>query len=236
MKVKRNPWDDFPDVLMHSNERAVKGHKAYYPAKTGDPAAALELVHEMVSANCVEALFRAFACRTPVLVSAHAMESEGVNAIPQAMAQYLSALLSWPVETSVVQSNIVGHTGADGFGRLARQAEFDGDVVPGTCYVLVDDFVGQGGTLANLRGFLLHSGGFVIGGTALTGKPYSRTLKCDEQQVEQLREQHGPELESWWIERFGFGYDCLTRSEVRYLLKTPTTQRIRSRIIEAGQM
>ena len=119
--------------------------------------------------------------------------------------------------------------------RLARQAQFDGDVVSGANYLLVDDFVGQGGTLANLRGFLLHGGGCVIGGTVLTGKPYSKILQCDEQQVGQLREQHGPELESWWIEHFGFGYNCLTRSEARYLLKTPTTQRIRSRIIEAGK-
>jgi len=30
-------------------------------------------------------------------------------------------------------------------------------------YVLVDDFIGQGGTLANLRGFLMHNGARVIG-------------------------------------------------------------------------
>jgi hypothetical protein len=41
---------------------------------------------------------------------------------------------------------------ADGFKRLANQALFSGTVVPGQWYFVVDDFVGQGGTLANLIG------------------------------------------------------------------------------------
>lgn len=35
-----------------------------------------------------------------------------------------------------------------GTADLSRQALFGGDVTKGTEYVLVDDFVGQGGTLA----------------------------------------------------------------------------------------
>jgi adenine/guanine phosphoribosyltransferase-like PRPP-binding protein len=42
----------------------------------------------------------------------------------------------------------VSHTGADGFSRLARQAQFAGSVQAGRRYVMVDDFVGMGGTLA----------------------------------------------------------------------------------------
>lgn len=53
---------------------------------------------------------------------------------------------------AVLQTNVVAHTGADGFSRLARQAEFAGAIQPGCDYVLVDDFVGMGGTLANLKG------------------------------------------------------------------------------------
>ena len=151
------------------------------------------------------------------------MESSEVNAIPQAMAEYLGRKLRWRVETSIVQTNVVGHTGADGFSRLARQAEFDGIVSKDTSYVLVDDFIGQGGTLANLRGFLIHNGARVLGGPVLTGKTYSAILSSNEQQTIHLREKHGSELETWWISRFGFGYDCLTHSEARYLLNTPTT-------------
>jgi hypothetical protein len=233
MSVFRYPWDDFPKLWLHACEHSVKKHPAYQAAKSGDPSAALDLVHSTISRDCIETLALAFADMNPVLVSAHAVESHGVNAIPQAMAGYLGCILSWPVETSVVQSNVVGHTGADGFSRLARQAEFDGAVSHRSNYVLVDDFVGQGGTLANLRGFLIHCGGTVIGGTVLTGKSYSVILNNDEQQIVQLREKHGSKFESWWIERFGFGYDCLTYSEARYLLNTPTAQRIRNQITAA---
>ena len=38
---------------------------------------------------------------------------------------------------------------------------------------MVDDFIGQGGTLANLRGWIEEHGGKVVAAVALTGKPYS---------------------------------------------------------------
>ena len=76
-------------------------------------------------------------------------------------------------DKSIVQINIVSHTGADGFSRLARQAKFDGDTLAGKPYLLIDDFVGQGGTLANLRSHIMSRGGGVLGATVLTGKPHS---------------------------------------------------------------
>jgi len=117
--------------------------------------------------------------------------------------------------------------------RSKRNSASNGSVSRHACYVLVDDFIGQGGTLANLRGFMLHNGAQVIGGTVLTGKPYSAILSNNEQQINHLREKHGAELESWWINHFKFGYDCLTRSEARYLLNTPTVERIRDKIAQA---
>jgi hypothetical protein len=235
MQVYRYPWNRFPPLIIHAEERVVKTHPCYHNAKSGDPQSAIELVREMLSQESMDHLSSLFSDFKPVLVSAHAVESRGVNAIPQAMAEYLSYQLQWPVETSIVQTNIVGHTGADGFTRLARQATFDGVVTPSANYVLVDDFIGQGGTLANLRGFLIRRGASIVGGTVLTGKAFSAMLSSDEQQIDQLREKHGAELESWWIDRFGFNYQCLTRSEARYLLNTPSAQRIRDQITQASE-
>ncbi len=67
----------------------------------------------------------------------HAVEGMGVNAIPEALADVLSKRPRPPVEDTVVQTNVVGHTGASGFARLARQATFDGDIRAG-----VDDHPG----------------------------------------------------------------------------------------------
>ena len=85
------------------------------------------------------------------------------------MATLLSERLAAPFRTTVVQTNVASHTGADGYGRLARQARFDGDVEENCEYVMVDDFIGQGGTLANLRGWIESRGGRVVGAVALTG-------------------------------------------------------------------
>ena len=188
-----------------------------------------------MSVNAVDALRSLIESRRPTLVSAHALEREGVNAIPEALADELARLLDLPVDSSVVQTNVVSHTGADGFSRLARQAAFTGEIVAGTDYVMVDDFVGQGGTLANLKGIIEATGGSVIAATALTGKPHSAALAPTAEQIVLLRAKHGKELEIWWNERFGHGFDCLTQSEARYLERTQDADTVRNRIAEAEQ-
>jgi hypothetical protein len=97
---------------------------------------------------------------------------------------------------------------------------------------LGDHLVGQGRALANLIGYVESAGGHVIGATVLTGKPYSAKLAPDDGLIRALRDKHGRDLENWWRKRFGF--DCLTRSEARYLEKSADAQAIRDRLVEAG--
>ena len=104
-------------------------------------------------------------------------------------------------------------------------------IVASAMYLMVDDFVGQGGTLANFRGHIESRGGAVIGAVTLTGKPHSATLALSEQLLATLRKTHG-ELENWWLGRFGFGFEALTESEARYLVRTPHADTIRSRLAE----
>lgn len=145
----------------------------------------------------------------------------------------LSERLDVPYDTTVVQTNVVGHTGADGYSRLARQAAFGGNVERERRYVMVDDFIGQGGTLANLRGWVEKQGGLVVGAVGLTGKAYSVRLNPSEERLHELREKHGPDFEKWWKEHFGHAFDCLTHSEARYLAHSPDVDTIRSRLAAA---
>jgi hypothetical protein len=78
----------------------------------------------------------------------------------------------------------------------------------------------------------MREGGTVLGATALTGKGHSARLSQNEGDMHELREKHGTELEAWWKDTFGFGYDCLTHAEAGYLLRTPTADRIRNRITD----
>ena len=167
------------------------------------------------------------------LVSAHAYEREGINAIPEAFAVEISKALGWPHDTAVAQINVVEHTGADGFSRLARQAEFAGAIQAGCEYVLVDDFVGMGGTLANLKGYIESKGGKVLAAVSLTGKPHSAKLTLSPERLQELRLKHGTELENWWVGRFAHAFDALTESEARYLARTETADTIRNRIAAA---
>jgi hypothetical protein len=229
----RTPWGNFPDVLIHAGESAVKQHPAYKAAKAGDDDAATALVLDTFNMERAQALRRIAGDSVPTLVSAHALEREGVNAIPEVFAERLSQVLGWPAETGVVQTNVVSHTGANGFWRLARQAEFDGPVQSGRTYVLVDDFVGMGGTLANLRGYIESKGARVLAAVSLTGKPHSAKLALSPERLHELRSKHGTELENWWVGRFAHAFDALTESEARYLARTETVDTIRDRIAEA---
>ena len=233
VKPPRTPWGTFPDVLIHASESAVKQHPAYKAAKSGDDDAATDLVLDTFSIEKTLALEALAVGRTPTLVSAHAFEREGVNAIPEVFADQLGKVLGWPVDTGVVQVNVVSHTGANGFWRLARQAEFEGPVTPGRDYVLVDDFVGMGGTLANLKGYIESNGGNVVAAVSLTGKPHSAKLAPTPERLNELREKHGTDFENWWIGQFAHGFDALTESEARYLARTETADTIRDRIAAA---
>ena len=122
----RTVWRNFPDVVIHASESAVKQHPAYRAAKAGDGTAATALVNDTMSEQQNLLLANLLRGHTPTLVSAHAYEREGINAIPQNFAVEISKALGWPHDSGVTQINVVAHTGADGFARLARQAEFAG--------------------------------------------------------------------------------------------------------------
>lgn len=190
----------------------------------------------MISPTGVRQVIELAGDRRPFLASAHALKKTGVNAIPEALAEALGARSGFPVDSSIVQINVVGHTGANGFTRLARQALFDGNVLAGEDYLLVDDFIGQGGTLtlANLKGHIESHRGKVIGATVLTGKPFSARLAPSIEQLKLLKAKHG-QLEAWWFERSGYDFDRLTQSEARYLERTPDVDTVRSRIIASEQ-
>jgi hypothetical protein len=229
----RTPWGRFPDVLIHASESAVKQHPAYKAAKTGHGPSATVLVNDTMSDRQNQVLVDMLRGHRPTLVSAHAYEREGINAIPEAFAVEISKAVGWPHDMAVAQINVVAHTGADGFARMARPAEFAGIIQKGCEYVLVDDFVGMGGTLANMKGYIESAGGKVLAAVSLTGKPHSAKLALSSERLHELRAKHGTELENWWMGRFAHTFDALTESEARYLTRTETIDTVRDRIAAA---
>lgn len=223
-----------PDVMIVAPVDVVLRHPDYEAAKAGDVDAASILANDIMAGQGAERFVAALQERQPILVSVTALEGGGVNEIPDAMLSVLSKASRLPKAKDIVQVNYAGHTRASGWHRLAVQAIFDGPVSPGAEYWLADDFVGQGGTFANLRGHIESNGGRVIGLTALTGRDYSAKLALSSETLAALRRKHG-ELETWWKRKFGFGFDALTESEARYLLRAEDADTIRDRLAEAAQ-
>ena len=232
-KVKRTDWHAFPDVSIHAAELAVKSHPSYNQAKAGAWSAAVELVGAAIDVAKMMALISRLNGQNPILVSVHAEEESGRNSIPEVFAEAFASASDWEIDDQIVQANVVNHTGASGYARLARQALFSGAAKARRNYVIVDDFIGQGGTIANLQGWIESQGGLVLEAVVLTGKPYSAKIKPSDDQIYALRAKHG-QLEEWWQKHFGFGFECLTESEARYLVRSEDADAIRDRILAAA--
>lgn len=231
-KTLRTPWQkDFPDVVLHARLGDATAHRDYEAAKGGDKDAAYRLVSDILTKDAVDKIRNIIGNREVLLAAVHAEEASGRNKIPQAMADILGKVLHQEVATGIVQTKRVGRTGLDGFGRLANQPEFAGNVRSDLPYFIVDDTLTQGGTLAGLKGYIESHGGRVIGASALTGKQYSARMALSPRTLSQLREHFGGTgLENWWKQQHGHGFDGLTESEANYLLRAGDADKIRDRV------
>jgi hypothetical protein len=230
--LSRTEWGDFPDVQICAPEAEAHRHPHYAAAKVGDAKSADALVEDILSITDVAAIRRLIGDSEPRLLAVHALESAGMNAIPRVLAKRLSNDFGLSLESGVSQLNRVTHTRADGYHRLAFPAVFEGNLKVSN-YLLIDDFVGQGGTLANLRGYVHQQGGTVTGAIVLAGKQHSSRLRLGNETLKRLRGKHGNQLEEWWLSTFGYGLDRLTDSEAAYLCRSDSFNVIATRLATA---
>ena len=162
-------------------------------------------------------------------------ETLGFNAIPDALAQVLARRTGLVADSGgIVQINKVGHTRAPSFQRLVTPPNFVGPVRRGSNYIVVDDHVGLGGTLANLRGFIIERGGRVLGMTTLTESRDARTICLQPATRAMLWNKHGQALDDLWQAQFGYGIDCLTEVEAQNLSRQPSVAAIEDFLAKAA--
>lgn len=234
----RTPWrPEFPPVVVHTTVRERDGHAAYALAKSGDADAALTLSRDLLSGASVENLRRIGEewNGDPILLPVTAFETAGFNAIPDAMVRMLSLRLGWRVSSGgLVQINKVGHTRAKSFNRLVTPAAFAGPVEPGARYVLVDDHVGLGGTLANLKGHVEMASGVVVAMTTLTESRDGRHIALRQSTLDMLWRLHDGDLENLWRRQFDHGLDFLTNVEGTILCRELSVDAVRDRLAQAA--
>lgn len=236
MIISRTPWPPgFPEVVVHSDQKARDNDPDFAAAKAGDVRAAHAMALRLIDPVKLE---QPPFGRAPagILLAVAALERTGYNAIPEAMVDVMAiqAWMPWQPDT-VFQSNKVVHTKASEWHRLVTPARFEGPIQAGGNYVLVDDHVGFGGTLANLRGHVEMNGGRVIGMTTLSKMREAEVIAVRPETLDMLWSAHGEVLRHFWEDHFGHGLDCLTNIEAGFLARQQSFDAIRDGLVEAAE-
>jgi hypothetical protein len=116
--------------------------------------------------------------------------------------------------------------------RIMQRPVFSGEIIPGRSYVLIDDIVTLGGTIASLIEFTQNAGGSVRAVLALAYAKYGRPITPTAPNLEKLTRCFGGGLNALF-EDCGIGENGvgrLTNSEIMYLLKFKSTENIRKKL------
>ncbi len=230
---RSNAGNQVPDAIIAHRLGDLNNHPEYEKAKAGDSAAAFNVAADLVDQHLIDQVSKV-AGKDSIIVPVSSVEATGRNKIPLAVAEALASGTGAELDTDIVQANSPKRTGMDGLGRLLAPPVFDGKVKKGGKYVLVDDTLTQGGTFASLASHIRENGGEVAAVVALTGKQYSAKLAPSAELLSQVRERFS-NVEDKFRAATGYGFDALTESEARYLVKHDDAQSIRDRIVEAGE-
>lgn len=216
-------------LYLFRDDAALKAHPAYTASKSGDPAAAVRLVIDL--AEPLAHLVKAAIPANVIFVAPHAKEAPGDNAIPQVLARALARAIGAEADRDIVQRTRVFHTGADPMERLNNRARFDGSVRKGANYVLIDDVITMGGTLAELAHYIQSGGGAVAGIVVLVNAARSGRLTPVRRITAVLERRHGDAIR----EIFQIDAAALTAEEAQYLIGFRTSDEIRNRSVTARQ-
>jgi hypothetical protein len=223
------PTDMGEPLFLFRDDAPLKAQAGYRAAKSGDPAAAVQLVMDLAEPLANQA--KAAIPSNVIFVAPHAKEAPGDNAIPQVLARALARVVGAEADRDIVQRTRVFHTGADPMERLNNRARFDGSVRKGERYVLVDDVTTMGGTLAELAHYIQSGDGAVAGLVVLVNAARSGRLKPAGRITALLERRYGDAIR----EIFQIDPAALTAEEAQYLIGFRTTDEIRNRSVTARQ-
>ncbi len=215
-----------PPISSFVRAEKVREHPDYGAAKAGDIAAAIRLVRDLVKP---ESLVRAKRLGDAIYVSPMAQEATGSNAIPQALAAHYATNSGGSVDTGIVQINRAYHTGANAIQRLIARPQFDGSVMAGARYVLVDDVTTLGGTLAELAHHIQSGGGEVVGVITLVNASRNVTMVAPARVTREIERRFGDEVRRL----FGVEPSALTAAEAGYLIGFRDADTLRNRATKA---
>lgn len=230
-------WGLLKGVDQRTPQAQAVQQKLYRAAKCeADRLAAKRIVDDMVTEAVIDGLiddledFMAagrpivLVVPTPAFGVPEEVDEDGrgnvklLNVLPAQFAAHLAERLDAEVDTEILQIARVGRTTAKELERFLWQPHFQGTVRTDVAYVIVDDVLTWGGTLAALRSFIIANGGTVAAyATLACGRPGDQPLAISKQTLESVVGQFGNDFGSFWKGEIGHVAQSLTEAEGRYL-------------------
>lgn len=186
MKNRPHLWPlDFPPVQI-LGKGFMTQHRSYHLAKFGDLQAAKQVVKDLGSIED----FWYLAYMYPNCWVVPVAKPSG-NKIAYALAEKLvSETTGLRLHTRIAQYPTVRRTGKSRWYRLANRPHFFGPVHKGD-YILLDDFVTTGGTLAELRWYIESFGGRVLAMGSLSANYPNTLVACQHSTYYKLLDKYG---------------------------------------------
>lgn len=243
--MSRVPWgNDFPSVFANcpwksdnAKLNTLSTHPLYAAAKgQRDVGAALSIIDDLHSREAILSLvdYVESLGTTPYLIAPSCQPGDSNNALAIAYAQWLSREFEWPVDTEVFQEKTVSRDRSNGWMRIAHRSQFFGQIDRRRPYVIVDDVITMGGTLADLRSFIHGQGGRVIAMSAIASRDGRPTqIRLGDDTRTRLEQSYGKALSAFCRDVLGYTYEGLTDPEGRLLLTSNGYDDIRKRVLRA---
>lgn len=198
----RTPFsDDNSRVYLMTSLANLKGNPFYIKAKNGDPKSAVKLIEIVITKEKMKKLLPIFKSvkddKIIIIAFNFGLESEGKNKIPEKMADEVSQYFKATTQP-LYQKEKVYHTGMKStLERMLNTPLFEGEVIKGATYVIVDDVVSSGNTLASMKGHIEHNGGKVKGIITLAKgqNPYATNLKPDTDDIAKIKQIYKEKLD-----------------------------------------
>jgi hypothetical protein len=248
------PWPaDFPEVITQTDLPSLYAaarkdgeelrdlrSEAYREAKAGDAYAARLVIEAVIRTDLCLQIGDAY--RGAIILSVHAEERAGRNKLAVVYARALGDIAVMDVDDSVVQTNRPQHTDASARARFARRPLFSGTITAGQTYLLVDDVVTSGSSLAALRHYTESRGGRVVAATTLAAAEaryghFPTRLPVTQESLEAICAKFAADQIESIIQAYGVApsLEHLTESEARVLRQFRSLDALRNSLAAGRQ-
>lgn len=228
-RYKRD-WGSIPENRKTSDLRpGLYDHRDFNAANQGgDIDAALRVVRDCMDRAyiaCIKMqlnILRQQGHQDPILVVPYKEGSK--NMLAHAAAARLSKELGLEIDTNIIQTGTESRKSMSRLERLFKPATFSGASQAGRLYIVVDDVMSTGSTLADMRGHFKANGSEMAFAAVLGTPTGTHThLNATAKQISAVECNLSSSIRGYIENAVGFGIKCLTQSE-GLLLSQPSSR------------